>query len=112
MDFSTKALEEISTILAEEISKLIEEEEIKDVEELESGIREILKEIGFQTCGKVLEKEDEKLGKRVRCECGGTAKRISKRETKVMTISRAQGSLTFPANFMLTKCSQSTHATI
>ena len=86
MDFSTKAVEEISTVLAEEIGKLIEDEEIKDLQELENGIREMLKEAGLQIYGDVLEKEDRKLGKRVRCECGAKAKRISKREAKVMTV--------------------------
>jgi len=86
MDFSTKALEEISTVLAEELSKLIEGEKIKDMQELENGLREMMKEVGHQTYGKVLEKEDRKLGKRVRCECGAKAQRISKRGAKVMTV--------------------------
>jgi hypothetical protein len=86
MNFSTKALEGISTVLAEKIGKLIEDEEIKDLEGLENGIREMLKEVGLQTYEKVLEKEDQKLGKRVRCECGAQAQRISKRGAKVMTV--------------------------
>lgn len=86
MDFSTKAMEEISTVLAEEIGKLIEAEEIKDIRDLENGIREMLKGVGLQTYGKVLEKEDQKLGKGVGCECGEKAKRISKRRAKVMTV--------------------------
>jgi hypothetical protein len=86
MDFSTKALEEISTILAEEMGRHIEGEEIKDAHDLENGLREMLKEVGSQTYGKVLEKEDEKLGKRVKCECGGRAPRISKRKAKVMSV--------------------------
>jgi hypothetical protein len=86
MDFSTKALEEISTVLAEEIGKLIEDDEIKDLRGLENGIREMLQEVGVQSYGKVLEKEDKKLGKRVGCECGAKAQRISKRRAKVMTV--------------------------
>jgi hypothetical protein len=42
MNFSTKAQEEISTVIAEEISKLIESDEIKDLACLENGIREFL----------------------------------------------------------------------
>ena len=86
MDFSTKAQEIITTLLAEEISAHIEAEEINNAEELENGLREMLKEIGRQTYGKVLEKEDEKLGKRIECACGSKAKRISKRSAKVMTV--------------------------
>ena len=86
MNFSTKALEEISTIVAEEMGRLIEAEEIKDLQGLENGIREMLKGVGVQTYGKVLEKEDRKLGKRVRCECGAKAQRISKREAKVLSV--------------------------
>ncbi len=86
MDFSTKAMEEISTVLAKEIGKLIEEGKVKDLQGLENGIREMLKEVGVQTYEKVLEKEDRKLGKRVRCECGAKAQRISKRGAKVMSV--------------------------
>lgn len=86
MDFSTKGKEAITRLLAEEIRTHIEAGEIKNAEELEKGLREILKEIGQQTYGKVLEKEDEKLGKRIGCTCGSKAKRISKRSAKVMTV--------------------------
>jgi len=86
MDFSTKALAEISTVVAEEIGKLIKDEEIKDLQDLENGIREMMQEVGLQTYEKVLEKEDRKLGKQVRCECGAQAQRISKRGAKVMTV--------------------------
>ena len=57
MDFSTKAVEEISTVLAEEIGKLIADEEIRDLQGPENGIREMLKEVGVQAYEKVLEKE-------------------------------------------------------
>jgi len=86
MDFSTKVKEAITTLLAEEISTQIVAEEINNVEELENSLREMLKEIGQQTYGKVLEKEDEKLGKRIACACGSKAKRISIRSAKVMTV--------------------------
>lgn len=86
MDFSINAKEEITRILAKEISKQIEEGEIKDLQELENGVREMVKEIGRQTYGKVLEAENKKLGKRVRCVCGGKAKRISQREAQVLTV--------------------------
>jgi len=86
MDFSTKAQEEITKLLTGEIGKLIEAEEIKDIQGLENGIREMLKEVGVQTYGKALENEDKKLGKRIRCECGGKAQRISKRAAKVLTV--------------------------
>lgn len=86
MDFSTKAVVEITGLVAEEMSKQIEAGEIKNLDDLENGVREVLKEIGHQTYGKVLESEDQKLGKRVGCECGGKARRISKRVAKVMTV--------------------------
>lgn len=86
MNFSTKTLEEISTIVAEEIDRQIETEEIKDIQGLENGIREMLKGAGAQAYGKVLEKEDQKLGKRVGCECGGQAQWILKRDARVMSV--------------------------
>ena len=57
MDFSTKAVEEISMVLAEEIGKLIADEEIRDIQGPENGIREMLKEVGVQAYETVLEKE-------------------------------------------------------
>jgi hypothetical protein len=86
MDFSTKALAEITKLVAEEIGKRIEAGEINNLDDLENGIRKMLKEIGQQTYSKVLESEDMKLGMRVRCECGMKAKRISKRNAKVLTV--------------------------
>jgi predicted SprT family Zn-dependent metalloprotease len=86
MDFSTEVVEEISTIVAEEIGKLIQAEKIEDLQELENGIREMVKEVGGRTYEKVLEIEDQKLGKRVGCECGGQAQRISKRDAQMMSV--------------------------
>lgn len=86
MDFSTKALNGISTLVAAEIGRLIEAEAIQDLHQLENGIRALLKAVGQQTYEKVLEKEDEKQGKRAGCACGAQALRISKREAKVLTV--------------------------
>ncbi len=86
MDFSTRSLENISVQVAAEINRLIDNGEIKDIQGLENGIREMLKEVGQQTYGKVLEREDHKLGKRVRCDCGVQTRRISRREAKVLTV--------------------------
>jgi hypothetical protein len=86
MDFSTKAIEAVSTSLAEEIGMLIEAGEIEDLLGLENGIREILKETGQQVYRKVLEKEDEKLGQTVPCTCGGQTRRISRRPAKFLTV--------------------------
>jgi hypothetical protein len=68
------------------MSRLIEVEEIRDLEGLENGLREMLKEVGGQSYGKVLEREDDKLGRRVRCECVAQARRISKREGQVLRV--------------------------
>jgi len=86
MDFSTKVMEEITRITTEEIGKQIDGEEIKNLEDLENGIRAMMKEVGKQTYGKVLEREDQKLEKQERCECGLKADRISKREAKMLTV--------------------------
>jgi len=86
MNFSTKGKAEIAEILAKEIGKQIEAEELSNAEELENGLREMLKEIGQETYRKVLENEDQKLGKGIECACGAKAKRISKRGAKVMTV--------------------------
>ena len=92
MDFSTKAMGEISTLVAEEIGKHIDADEINKLDDLENGIREVLKKIGHQTYSKVLESEDMKLGTRVRCGCGAKAERISKRTN--LAAFRAAASVT------------------
>ena len=45
MDFSTKALAEITKLVAEEIGKRIEAGEINKLDDLENGVREMLQEI-------------------------------------------------------------------
>jgi hypothetical protein len=65
---------------------LIEQGEIKDLHELENGVREMLKEIGAQAYGKVLDQEDQKIGQRIACQCGAKARRISRREAKLMSV--------------------------
>ena len=70
MDFSTKALEEISRVLAEEMSRKIDDEKIKDIQDLQNDIREMLKEVGHQMYGKLLEREDRKLGNEVVVNAG------------------------------------------
>lgn len=86
MNFSTKAQEDISTVLAEEVGWLIERGEIKDLHELENGIREMLKEVGAQAYGKVLDQEDQKMEQRIACQCGNEARRVSRREAKLMSV--------------------------
>ena len=86
MDFSIKAKEAISTALASEISKLVDTNEVKDLTSLENSIRAVLKDVGLQVYEKVLEKEDEKLGKEIHCECGRMSRRISRRAGKLMTV--------------------------
>jgi hypothetical protein len=78
MDFSIKALADISTLMAEEIGKQIELGSIQDLKALENGIRAMLKAVGQQTYQKVLESEDGKQGKQMACSCKGQAQRISK----------------------------------
>jgi hypothetical protein len=86
MDFSTRAKGEITGLLADEISRLVEAGEIQNQVELENGIRALLQQVGQQTYGKVLEREDEKQGRRVGCACGAQARRIAKRKAKVLTV--------------------------
>jgi hypothetical protein len=86
MDFSTKAVAEISKLVVGEIGEQIRTGKVKDLQELENGMRELLKGVGQQAYGEVLEKEDSKNGRRVSCECGAQARRISKQEAKMLTV--------------------------
>jgi hypothetical protein len=86
MNFSTKAQESMATILAEEIGWLIEQGEIQDIQELVNGILEILKEVDTRAYGKVLEQEDQKMERRIVCQCGNEARRVSRRGAKLMSV--------------------------
>lgn len=86
MDFSTRTVEEISTLLAKEMGRLIEEQQVHNAVELENGIREMVKGIGQRSYEKVLEQEDQKQGGSMRCVCGAKAKRISRRKAKILTV--------------------------
>jgi hypothetical protein len=86
MDFNTRAKNEITGLLTDEISRLIEAGEIQNQVELENGIRALLRQVGQQTYGKVLEGEDEKQGRRVGCACGAQALRIAKRKAQILSV--------------------------
>lgn len=86
MDFSTRTVEEISTLLAKEMGRLIEEEQVHNAVELENGIRALVKAIGQRGYEKVLEQEERKQGTCLRCGCGSKAKRISRRKAKILTV--------------------------
>jgi len=86
MDFSTKAKEALSNLVVDEIERLVTAGEVVDLSSLENELREFLKETGRQAYEKILEKEDEKLGKRVRCECGHEAHRISRRAAQFLSV--------------------------
>ena len=86
MNFSTATIQAMSKTVAAELSQLIEAEEITDLMGLENGIGELLKTVGRQAYGQVLETENERLGSRLRCECGRPAVRVSKRTAKVLTV--------------------------
>ena len=86
MNFSTKAVTEITRSIVAEIGKLIEAEEIKDLESLENGLRVLLRVVGQQAYGQVLEKADQENGVRVACECGAEARRVLQRDAQVLTV--------------------------
>ena len=86
MKFSTETTSKIEQLIEAEIIEKLNNQEIEGIE-IEATIRGLLKRVGQDSYGKILERIDEKTqGKRETCECGGVGKRVSKRKAKVISI--------------------------
>jgi hypothetical protein len=83
MDFS---IETISEMLVQGFRERLAKEEI-NFDEIEQEMRKVLQEIGRESLGRMMSLEDEfDNGLTKRCKCGYIAKRISRREAKLLSV--------------------------
>jgi hypothetical protein len=87
MKFSTETIEEITQVMVKEFEQQLEKGEEIEFTELEQSMREVLMEVGRNSLGKMLSTQDE-LEQEVeaKCQCGGIAKRISRRQATVLSV--------------------------
>ncbi len=86
MKFSTKTINQITSIIVSEFSKQLAEDTFMPGE-IEGSLREIMQEIGRRGYGQILTMLDEqKHGVHSVCQCGSKGKRVSKREAKVLSV--------------------------
>lgn len=87
MKFSTKTIQEMAETLIVEYEQQLEEGEEIRIDELEQEMRKVLQEVGRESLGQMLTIQDEKNGEvRVACTCQAKARRISRREAKLLSV--------------------------
>jgi hypothetical protein len=86
MEYSTKVTQKIAEILVGEMERMGLAE--GNIQEMETGLREMLQQVGAATLGLLLEKRDESenRGKRLACECGGEQRFLFRREAKIVSV--------------------------
>lgn len=86
MEFSTKVVEKMAEIMAEEMGNLMAEP--KDIREVETGKRELLREVGSEALSRYLGKADETepLEKEKDCVCQGKQRYLFRREAVILSV--------------------------
>lgn len=86
MEFSTKVVEKMAEIMAEEMGNLLPE--AQDLREVETGMRELLREVGAEGLKRYLEHADEATlrEKEMDCECQGKRRYLFRREAVILSV--------------------------
>jgi hypothetical protein len=86
MEFSTKVIEKMAEIMAEEMGNLMPDP--KDIREVESGMRDLLRQVGAEGLKRYLERADEAepLEKEKACACQGKQQYRFRREAVILSV--------------------------
>lgn len=86
MEFSTKAIEKMAEIMADEMGKQMPEP--RDIREIESGMREMLRQVGAEGLSRYLERADEAepLEQEKQCECQGKRRYLFRRKAVILSV--------------------------
>lgn len=86
MKFSTETLSKITVLLVADFEEQMKTSTSSSVE-MEQGLREALQSIGQESLGQLLTLKDERhQTAQEMCSCGQTARRISRREGKILSV--------------------------
>jgi len=86
MEFSTKVVEKMAEIMAEEMGNLMPAPQ--DIREIETGMRDMLRQVGAEGLKRYLERADEAepLAKEKDCECQGQQQYLFRREAVILSV--------------------------
>jgi len=86
MEFSTQLIGTMAKIMAEEMGKLMPAPE--NIRTVETGMRELLREVGAEALSQYLERADEAepLEKEKECECQGKQVYLFRREAVILSV--------------------------
>lgn len=86
MEFSTKVVEKMAEIMAEEMGDLIPE--ARDIREIETGMRDLLRQVGAEGLKRYLERADEAepMEKVKECECQGKQAYLFRRAAVIISV--------------------------
>lgn len=84
MKFSTEVIDQMAEILAGEMEQIGEAE--AGIMTVEQTMRSILQKVGQKALGKYLSQAEQEEPKAVRCECGGEAGYVFRREAVVVSV--------------------------
>jgi hypothetical protein len=86
MEFSTKIVEKMAEIMAEEMGNLMPAPQ--DIREIETGMRDLLRQVGAEGLKRYLERADEAepLAKAKDCECQGQQQYLFRREAVILSV--------------------------
>ena len=85
MECSTKALEKMVAIMVAEMKRTGESGE--DIRKIETGMREMLREVGAKALGQYLEQQDEESREEeIVCACGEKMNYLFKREATIVSV--------------------------
>ena len=86
MEFSTKVVEKMAEIMAEEMGNLMPAPQ--DIREIETGMRDMLRQVGAEGLKRYLERADEteRMEEEKDCECQGKQKYMFRREAVILSV--------------------------
>lgn len=84
MEFSIELLERMAELLANEMEQVTEAG--ATMMSIESGMREVLRQVGNRALGKYLSRQEAQPSGSVACPCGEPAQRLAKREAKIISV--------------------------
>lgn len=86
MEFSTKVVEKMAEIMAEEMGNLMPAPQ--DIREIETGMRDLLRQVGAASLKRYLERADEAepLEKVMECECQGQQQYLFRRAAVILSV--------------------------
>ncbi len=84
MKFSIETIEKMAELLADEIGMVMEAGE--PLTQVEEGMRAALRRVGERALGKYISRAEGDPPAEVRCECGGEAGQLARREAKAISV--------------------------